>query len=57
MRIGKNIDIFTGSFDGVLAIKDTMGENKVTTWLGVIDNPVHKVYVLLFLRIAINKSS
>jgi len=57
MRIGKNINIFTGSVDGVLAIKDTIGENKVITWLGVIDNPDHKVYVLLFLRIVINKSS
>jgi len=57
MRIGENIDVFIGAFDGVLATKDTIGENKVTTWLGVIDNPDHKVFILLFLRIAINKSS
>jgi len=54
MKIG-NYEIFTGAFDGVLTEKDSIGSNKVTTWLGVIDNYEYKVYIILFLRILINK--
>jgi hypothetical protein len=54
MKIG-NFEIFTGAFDGIISKKDSIGENEVTTWLGVIDNPTYKIYIILFLRILISK--
>jgi len=54
MKIGK-MDFFTGKFDGVLSTKETINDNRITTWIGVIDNYEYKIYVFLFLRVLVRK--